>query len=272
MSAAPYDQLHIYEVDGDARAVCAGLGEPFLGLWLEGPTSFLFFGQPAAAQVRGLVARDPALRLRDEHCLSYEQWQGGAGMEPLRVGGLTIAPAWAEPPDGPHLRLDPGLVFGNGLHPTTRHCLELLHLCRQEAPLGRVLDLGCGTGILGLAALAWGAAEALFVDLNPLCVATTSRNLALNGLAAEVHEGPAQEHLDRPARVVLANVHWEVQARLWADDAPLAGKEHLILSGVLRSQRGPLEDLLAARGFAVRARREAEFTWFSLWASRAGRP
>lgn len=268
---APYDLLYIYEVAGDARPVTgAGLAH-FLGLWLEDDTSFLFFSQPSEELVAGLLAGAPGLRLLASHHLTYEQWQGGLAMEPLRLPGLTVVPAWREHAPAPGertLRLDPGLVFGNGLHPTTRHCLELLLLRAGLGPLGRVLDLGCGTGILGLAAALMGAEHVLAVDLNPLCVSTTRTNAELNGLPLEVAEGPAGDFLARPAGLVMANLHWQVQQGLWREGQTLAGKRDLILSGVMRSQRGPLEDLVSALGFRVRERREAEGTWFTMWAAR----
>ena len=124
---------------------------------------------PRPEAVERLLASG-GLSLRQRHELTYEQWQGGLELKPWLVGDLFFCPAWdpAPPPSGARrLLIDPGLVFGSGLHPTTRHCLELLWLRRQRAPLGRVLDLGCGTGILALAAAAWGAQEVLAVDLNP---------------------------------------------------------------------------------------------------------
>jgi ribosomal protein L11 methyltransferase len=273
MPPAPYDQLHIYEISGDARAGAVGLGPDYLGLWLEGETSFLFFGQPADQAVAELIAGQPGLKLAARHHLTYEQWQGGVTLEPLVLPGLSVLPAWSDqpPPEGSLvLRLDPGLVFGNGLHPTTRHCLELLLLRAGQGPLGQVLDLGCGTGILGLAAKLLGAEEVLLADLNPLCVSTTRHNAELNGLSVEVAEGQAQDFLTRPAGLVLANVHMEVQERLLAQPQALAGKRDLILSGVMRSQRGRLEDRLRELGYAIVERREAEQTWFSLMARREG--
>ncbi len=269
MPPAPYDQLYIYEIGGDARSEAVGLGPDYLGLWLEGDTSFLFFAQPADQAVGELLARHPGLRLAAHHHLSYEQWQGGLELEPLMLPGLCVLPAWGDDPppaDSLVLRLDPGLVFGNGLHPTTRHCLELLLLRATQGPLGRVLDLGCGTGILGLAAKLLGAEEVLLADLNPLCVSTSRRNAELNGLNVEVAEGQAQDFLPKPAEVVLANVHMEVQERLLTAPQALQGKRDLILSGVMRSQRGRLEDRLRDLGYAILERREAENTWFSLWA------
>jgi ribosomal protein L11 methyltransferase len=270
VSQAPYDQLHIYEMTGDARPFTQGLGPDFLGLWLEEDSSFLFFSARADQAVEGIRAAG-GLILRTRHQLSYEQWQGGMKLEAMEAGDLWITPAWdpGEPPPGRRrLLLDPGLVFGSGLHPTTRHCLELLWLRRQKGPLGQVLDLGCGTGILALAAASWGAESVTAVDLNPLCVSTTQNNATINGLEITALEGPAQDFLEGPARVVLANVHWQVQQELWAPPRDLSGFDDLILSGVMRSQRGPLQDLIESRGYEIIEEREAEFTWFTMWAHR----
>lgn len=273
MSQAPYQDLYIYEIQGDARPAAKGAGPGFLGIWLEETTSFVFFSQPSKDVVEEMLARDPGLKLLDSHYLTYEQWQGGMTLETLVMPGLVVAPAWEEPPQAQEgqklLRLDPGLVFGNGLHPTTRHSLEFLLKIREQAPLEGVLDLGCGTGILALAAATLGANPVWAVDLNPLCVDTTKQNAGLNRLDLEVFEGPAQDFLHLDAPLILANIHWQVQQELWSDPARLEGKDNLILSGVTRSQVGPLEDLLAKAGYTVQGRREAQSTWFTLWLSRS---
>ena len=267
MNQPPYDQLYIYELAGDARPGASGLGPGFLGCWLEDASSFLFFSAPADPVVDRLVDTVPGLVLRERHHLTYEQWQGGLELEPIRLPGLTVLPAWqqeATPAQGPLLRLDPGLVFGNGLHPTTRHCLESLLAEQRQEPLGAVLDLGCGTGILGLAAACLGANPVRLVDLNPLCVQTTLANAGLNQLAVEVEEGPAQEHLAWPADLILANLHWQAMSEVVQGLAALGERPRLILSGITRSQVGSLEDLLAKAGYRVDQRRSAQQTWFTL--------
>ena len=273
MPPAPYQQLYIYEVEGDARAAATGLGPDFLGLWLEDTTSFLFFSRPARQRVEGLLAGDPGLRLRQEHNLDYQQWQGGLDLEPLELEGLTVVPAWQDdyrPPPGreevPLIRLDPGLVFGSGLHPTTRHCLELLLRRAARGPLGPVLDLGCGTGILALAAARLGAEPVWAVDLNPLCVQTTRANAELNRLDISIQEGPALEFMSRPAGLVLANLPWAVMSGLVERPELFRGKMDLILSGVTRSHVGALHRALQGLGFTVQKELRAENTWFSLWA------
>jgi ribosomal protein L11 methyltransferase len=279
MPRAPYDQLHIYEITGDARAPAAALAKSdagYLGLWLEGETSFLFFSRPADDAVAGVVAAGAGLSLRERHQLSYDQWQGGLALEPVHLQGLSVAPAWSDadevqtPGGQPLLRLDPGVVFGNGLHPTTRHCLELLLLRAGQGPLGRVMDLGCGTGILACAAKLLGAEDVLAVDLNPLCVETTKRNADLNRLAMDVAEGQADEFMGCPTQVVLANMHWDALEGVFADPARMVGKNDLIISGITRSHLGALRARLGDLGYNESLSRQAESTWFSLWATRAG--
>jgi ribosomal protein L11 methyltransferase len=279
MPSAPYDQLHIYEITGDARGPAAQLAKKdtgYLGLWLEGDTSFLFFSRPAEDAVALLLANDASLSLRERHQLSYDQWQGGLALEPVHLDGLSVAPAWSEagevqtPRGQPLLRLDPGVVFGNGLHPTTRHCLELLLKRAGQGPLGRVMDLGCGTGILACAAALLGADEVLAVDLNPLCVETTQKNAELNNINLEVCEGPAEEFIARPAKLVLANMHWGALQGVLADPDRLSHKKDLIISGITRSHLGSLRARLSELGYNENLSRQAESTWFSLWAIRAG--
>ena len=168
------------------------------------------------------------MTLVDEYHFSYEQWQGGA-VSPVKVGDLVIAPPWEDIPCGTGKRkivLDPGVVFGNGLHPTTRDCLRALNHLRHGSRFAGVLDFGTGSGVLALAAAAWGASRVLAVDLNPLCVKTARNNVNLNGLEDRVvvKEGRAEDFSDEPADLVVANIHYEVM-------------KHLLTSGCFREKK-----------------------------------
>ena len=99
-------------------------------------------------------------------------------------------------------------------------------------------------------------------------MSTTKNNAELNGLNIQAVEGPAGDFLDRPAGLVLGNLPWAVQQELWAAPRNLDGAPFMILSGVMRSQVGKLEDLLRSRGYAITQRLEADFTWFSLCAQK----
>ena len=99
----------------------------------------------------------------------YEDWQGG-GLDTLKIGPFLVVPPWLDRPETEgaiKILLDPGVVFGNCLHPTTRTCLEALSMVAGPSPMHHVLDLGTGTGILAIAALLLGAQKALAVDSTP---------------------------------------------------------------------------------------------------------
>jgi len=106
---------------------------------------------------------------------------------PQRIGRVVIVPSWLEEPIAPDevaLRLDPGMAFGTGLHPTTRGCLMLL---QGVLPMpARCLDVGSGSGILALAALRLGAQRADCLDTDPVAVEATLANAAANGLGERV--------------------------------------------------------------------------------------
>ena len=122
-------------------------------------------------------------RLGDEDWVRRSQAQ----FAPIRVApNLWIVPSWHEPPDpvARAVRLDPGLAFGTGSHSSTRLILGFLE--KQVRPGDRVLDYGCGSGILAIAAALLGAGEVDATDIDPQALETTSANAARNGVAVRV--------------------------------------------------------------------------------------
>ncbi|RKQ88606.1 50S ribosomal protein L11 methyltransferase [Brockia lithotrophica] len=208
-----------------------------------------------------------------------EAWK--AFFVPLFLGEtFVVVPPWREvPPEAEGrrvLRIDPGMAFGTGHHPSTALAVELLEAARVSG--ARVLDVGTGSGILALAACALGAREVLAVDVDPLAVRVAWENVAAAGVSdcVRVVEGdllhPAREAVKAgapPFDLLLANLLLEPILRL-LPEAPevLSPEGSLVLSGVLRSERDPLEAALAASGFAVRAVRERE-GWVGILAARA---
>jgi ribosomal protein L11 methyltransferase len=119
-------------------------------------------------------------------------WEDGwrAFHHPVRVGGLWIGPPWETPDPGePCVVIDPGRAFGTGAHPTTRLCVELLATSER----GSLLDIGCGSGVLAIAAARLGFGPIRAVDNDPVAVETTIANAVVNGVtvAATLLDGEA---------------------------------------------------------------------------------
>jgi ribosomal protein L11 methyltransferase len=188
--------------------------------------------------------------------------------QPIPIGKrLIIVPAWLESLDEKRIpiKIDPGMAFGTGTHPTTQLCLELLeNLFEANSPLvthhSSLIDIGCGSGILSIAALKLGAASALGVDIDEAAVKVSRENADANGIAAgqftlgvgSVPEVLAGRFGVRSAPLVLANILAPVIIRLF--DAGLANlvspSGSLILSGILAEQAESV--ISAARAHGVK--------------------
>ena len=173
---------------------------------------------------------------------------------PIMVGKkLLIVPAWEDVPHAPDrlvLRLNPGLIFGTGSHPTTAMCLEELE---DYAPFSsRLLDLGCGSGILSIAALILGAGSALGLDIDPKAPETAMANASYNNISGksfiarsgdilsdkELREKLAREKYD----LITANIVADVIIGL-APDVPrwLAPQGIFICSGIIEERQAEVE-------------------------------
>jgi ribosomal protein L11 methyltransferase len=182
-----------------------------------------------------------------------------AGFAPQRIGRVVIVPSWLEEPIGPdevELRLDPGMAFGTGLHPTTRACLTLLQRAGPMPP--RILDVGSGSGILALAALRLGAGSVDCLDTDPVAVEATLANAAANQLGdrvtARVGSLPASPE-GEPYPLVLANLVAAVLVELAGPLAAHAARGgQLVASGIIAERASQVEEALVAAGFAVEER------------------
>ena len=187
--------------------------------------------------------------------------------EPDPVGQrLLILPAWLELPpehaDRQVIRMDPGSAFGTGSHPTTRLCLEAIEQLSDErrGSLGpiRVADLGCGSGILGIAALLEGASSVAAADTDSLAVRATRDNAVVSGFAEQFQvdlgsiERLAELLEGRPADLLLCNILAPViEALCPAFDTVLAPGGLGLLSGLLVSQAPRLQEVLAEQGWSA---------------------
>ena len=174
--------------------------------------------------------------------LGDEDWAHSwmAHYKPLRVGhGLWVVPSWCEPPEPAAINiiLDPGLAFGTGDHPTTSLCLEWLSEQRLEGKT--VLDFGCGSGILSIAALRLGAREAYAVDIDTQALEVARRNALHNGIHAGMHVMlPSELPADFRADIVIANILFGTLIELAPEiQARVRPGGWLVLSGLLGNEQ-----------------------------------
>ena len=264
----PFHQLviHLGPADpGPAETACIALGalsvsladaadhpvlEPAPGetpLWPEIELRALY---PADADPRIVAATLmavlalPAAAIRIE-AVEDRVWEREwlKDFRPMRFGRrLWVCPGGQPPgePDAIVLELDPGLAFGTGTHATTAMCLEWL----DGFPLSglRVLDFGCGSGILALAALKLGAAFACAVDIDAQALIATRYNACHNGLLAQLEIREARELSLGPFDLVLANILAGPLRQLAPDLARLCPAGTLLLAGLLDAQAAEVAD------------------------------
>ena len=210
-----------------------------------------------------------------------EAWK--QNYKPIRIGRrLLILPAWMESPKPNRIavKIDPGMAFGTGTHPTTQLCLELMETMFDSRPSNheyRVIDVGCGSGILSIAALKLGAKSALGVDVDEESIVNAHGNAKINGIGDEfvlsvgsVAEILAGKFLFQNAPLVLVNILAPVIVRLF--EAGLADliedNGTIILSGILQEQERSVIEAAQAKGLEMNGRRQMG-DWVAVRMSRA---
>lgn len=223
-------------------------GSPDTPLWDDSRVVALFeptddlIGRIAAAAAEAGIEDLPEITL-DE--VAEQDWVRltQSQFDPIRISDrLWIVPSWHAAPDPTaiNLELDPGLAFGTGSHPTTRLCLEWLE---REIRSGQsVLDYGCGSGILGIAAVKLGAADVLGIDIDPAALTAAADNATRNDVSMRLaHSGDElTETFDRVVANILTNPLM-LLAPLLSSRLKPGGR--LALSGVLETQA---EQVIAA--------------------------
>lgn len=238
--------------------------------------------EAAAAEVAEALGHLQAFGLRTigdlrTRVVHEEDWAGAwkAYFPVLRIGRrIVIRPTWRRhrrAPDDVVIAMDPGMAFGTGLHPTTRLCLAALEPLAARGALdgARVLDVGCGSGILAIAALELGAATALGVDTDPIAIESTNANARRNRLVrrirARIGSLPSGEP---PFDIVLANLIAGVLVPLAGgllDELRPGGT--LLASGIFIDREAEVVAAFEAAGLEI-AGRSAEGEWVALEARR----
>jgi len=193
--------------------------------------------------------------------------------KPIDVGEkLVVVPEWEAPPQNGRipLILDPGLIFGTGSHATTRMCLAALE--KYSAPGKRVLDLGCGSGILGIGALLLGCDSCLGVDIDPKAPDVVMHNAALNGIGPDrmtawagdiLGDASLRERIGGGFELVLANIVADVIIPLSGTVQQFMCPEGIfICSGIIEYRWPETADALKANGFEILTHR-SEDEWHS---------
>ena len=193
--------------------------------------------------------------------------------KPMEIGErLLVIPQWetAEIGDRVPLILEPGLTFGTGSHATTRLCLMALEKHVESGM--RVLDLGCGSGILSIAALKLGAAEAKAIDIDDKCIGVAYENAAMNGIGKDTYTvlaGNVLEDTDVVAQlgngydIVVANIVSDIIIALAPNARTFMKEDALFLcSGIIDTRAEEVAGKLKDAGFEILEERSAD-GWFS---------
>lgn len=221
--------------------------------------------------VRLMAQLGPVSMLRSRE-VDEAEWQDSwrEHFHTLHVGSRTvIVPTWRsyEPSEGEVIiELDPGMAFGTGHHPTTTMCLAALE--ETVEPASSVLDLGCGSGILSIAAARLGASHVLALDIDTTAVDTAAANIRQNGVASvvKVGEGTLPHPSLRPGGydIVVANISSTVIGNLAGSIARAARPGGgIIASGILDQARGPVVQRLEQAGLHLE-RVDVDGDWVAL--------
>jgi ribosomal protein L11 methyltransferase len=183
-----------------------------------------------------------------------ERWR--SFHRPVVVGPVWVGPPWVEPPsDRAAVVIDPGRAFGTGAHATTRLCLELL----LEGPRGALLDLGCGSGVLAIAAAVVGFTPVIAVDVDPVAIEATRENAAVNGVEVKAVLADAETETLPATETAVVNITHAAAAHV----ASRLRCERLVTSGYLVS------DSLEPPGFRHVRRLDADGWAADLWEGRS---
>jgi ribosomal protein L11 methyltransferase len=240
-----------------------------LGL-LEREQGFVaYFADAAVAPaLHALASPERGIRVRGPEPVVAEDWERGwrAGLAPRRVGGLWIRPSWCASQGQPEIEIDPKQAFGSGEHASTRLALGML--LDALRPGDRLLDVGSGSGILGLAALRLGGRSALGLDFDADACRNARENAERNALPLVLCRSTT-DALRAGTRftLVVANMLAAELSSCLEALAQLCERE-LILSGYLDRERGLWAERLASAGLQLAEEREEAHGEDRWWSSR----
>jgi ribosomal protein L11 methyltransferase len=256
--------VSVEDADADTPAEHALFGEPGMPAprpgWERSVVKALFTNEAAATEAATLLlAQDWAVDVHVQAItpVPEEDWVRltQSQFSPVEITPtFWIVPSWHETPAAARqvIRLDPGMAFGTGTHPTTRMCLRWIADNASAVRDTRTLDYGCGSGILAIGAALWGAREVVGVDIDPAAVEATQANAKANGV---ILKAGLPDEIGPPAggyALVLANIlatPLKLLAPLLA--AHVAPGGHLVLAGILERQADELRTAYEGAGLTL---------------------
>ena len=221
------------------------------------------FSASLADELDALAERGAYIGEVESRVIDDEDWanEWKKYFKPIVTDSVTVVPTWIaySPREGEKLlRLDPGMAFGTGEHATTRMCLELMRAAGRS-----VIDVGCGSGILGIAAAITGAKSVYMCDIDPQAVKAARNNAELNGVVCEIEQADLLA-TSRRAELILANLTADLLIRM----AP-AVREHLeeggklVVSGIIAERLDEVKDAFSRLEYKVE-KEAAEGDWRAL--------
>jgi ribosomal protein L11 methyltransferase len=247
--------VSVEDSDADTDAEKALFGEPGMPApsagWQRSTLKALFETEAAASEAATLLLAQEwatvpgsSVSMTALHEVAEQDWVRltQSQFDPVEITPtFWIVPTWHEPPAAATrlIRLDPGMAFGTGTHPTTRMCLGWIAAHAADIAGRRVLDYGCGSGILAIGAALHGGAPIDAVDIDPAAIATTARNAADNGVTLR---SGAPDMASGEYPLVLANIlatPLKMLAPLLCGHVAPGG--HLVLAGILDRQADELK-------------------------------
>ena len=224
----------------DEQPIFGEPGDPPPGIWNKNIISALFNDDVDIAKVMAKIEEITGFKglIYSTEIVAEQDWVRAtqSQFDPIKItNDLWIVPTWhdAPNPDALNIVLDPGLAFGTGSHPTTHLCLAWL--VKQVKPHHHVLDYGCGSGILAIAAKKLGAEEVVGVDIDAQAIISSEFNAEQNQVSANFYM--ATDYPEKQADIVVANILSSALSVL-APALARACKQngHIALSGILREQ------------------------------------
>jgi ribosomal protein L11 methyltransferase len=229
--------LRVYELKGSGRPRNLP-AEDLEGIWPEPPFYYLFYRKESAEPILEWLKSRPDWRLTSRYDLPYDKWQD-ISVHQISLGSFNIRLS-ADPADKPDriaILIDPGVVFGSGLHPTTQGCLLAISEVFGSNEIHTALDFGAGTGILAIACALAGAKFVLAIDRNPLALKTALKNARANGVADRIAlvEADRLGCLSVRPDFFIMNLEWPILEKTLAA-GEWRNARRVVLAGFLESR------------------------------------